>query len=114
MRVFVRCESRRLHYSSIASDVPYYVYILRCSDNSFYVGQSKNPDAREQRHNDGLGGHYTASHRPVRLVYSEEAETLTAALRRERELKRWTHARKATLVAGNVQALHDLSRRKVK
>ena len=99
-----------LNYLHTELDVPHYVYILLCRDKSFYVGQSQNPEARAQRHNDGLGGHYTASHRPVRLVYWEEAESLTAALRREAELKRLTHAKKAALVAGSVQALDKLSR----
>ena len=78
------------------------VYILRCADGTFYTGWAKDPAAREAAHNAGRGAKYTAGRRPVALVYSEPCESMGAALRRERELKRLTRARKAALVAGAV------------
>jgi predicted GIY-YIG superfamily endonuclease len=75
------------------------VYILRCADGTFYTGCAKDPAAREAAHNAGRGAKYTAGRRPVRLVYSEACGSVGAALRRERELKRLTRARKAALVA---------------
>jgi putative endonuclease len=49
----------------------YYVYILRCADDSFYVGSTQDIDSRVEAHNDGRGAAYTFKHRPVYLVYSE-------------------------------------------
>jgi len=49
----------------------YYVYSLRCADDSFYVGSTQDLDSRVKAHNDGRGAAYTFKHRPVHLVYSE-------------------------------------------
>jgi putative endonuclease len=68
------------------------VYILRCGDNSLYVGRTANIELREQTHNEGRGGTYTALRRPVRLLYSERHGTVEEAIARERQLKRWTRA----------------------
>jgi predicted GIY-YIG superfamily endonuclease len=85
----------------------YYVYILRCADDSFYVGSARDLHERVNAHNTGRGAAYTFKHRPVHLVYSESFETGTAALSRERQLKRWSHAKKQALVDGDVQGLKD-------
>ncbi len=53
----------------------HYVYILRCSDDSFYVGSAQNLAARVKSHNDGQGAAYTFKHRPVHLVNSEVGPT---------------------------------------
>ena len=50
----------------------HYVYILRCSDSSLYVGMTSNLDLRLLRHNEGVACGYTAKRRPVRLVHFEE------------------------------------------
>ncbi|OGP56776.1 MAG: hypothetical protein A2V67_15010 [Deltaproteobacteria bacterium RBG_13_61_14] len=90
----------------------YYVYILRCSDNSFYVGSSKDVDERVKAHNKGVGPDYTRNRRPVLQVYSEECESKTAAVNRERQIKKWTRAKKEALIAGNVEKLRQLSKRR--
>lgn len=71
-----------------------YVYILRCSDGTFYTGHSTDLDSRLKAHNDGVAANYTARRRPVELVYSELARTEIAAVQRERQLKRWSAAKK--------------------
>jgi predicted GIY-YIG superfamily endonuclease len=53
-----------------------FVYLLRCSDNSFYVGHTDDLIAREHAHNEGTGAQYTACRRPVMLIYSETFESL--------------------------------------
>jgi putative endonuclease len=78
-----------------------YVYILRCSDNSLYIGATTNLDARLTRHNGGSACAFTASRRPVALVYSEVHDTPEAAMKRERQLKGWTRAKKEALIAGD-------------
>ena len=90
----------------------YFVYFVRCADGSLYVGHTENLDSREKTHNEGLGGRYTAIRRPVRLVYSESFESLEAAVRRERQLKRWSPAKKKALIAGDLKRLKVLSRRR--
>lgn len=76
----------------------YFVYIVRCADGSLYTGYARDPQARLCAHNAGRGARYTSGRRPVRLVYSESFETLSAALKREYELKQWPRGRKQALV----------------
>ena len=87
----------------------HYVYIARCSDGTFYVGHTENLDLRGNEHNDGRGARYTALRCPVRFVHTEIFESLEAAVRRERQLKRWSHAKKQALISGNLQRLKQLS-----
>jgi putative endonuclease len=87
-----------------------FVYILLCSDGTYYVGCTADLRDRERVHNEGHGADYTASHRPVRLVYSEECESWPAAREREAQLKRWSHAKKKALVEGQLEHLHQLAR----
>jgi putative endonuclease len=61
----------------------FYCYILLCSDGSYYVGVSNDPGRRAQEHNDGKGSAWTAARRPVRLAWTEEHATLSAARQRE-------------------------------
>ncbi|MGH7771487.1 MAG: GIY-YIG nuclease family protein [Candidatus Binatia bacterium] len=86
----------------------YYVYVLRCADDSFYVGSAQNLDVRLKAHNAGRGATYTFKHRPVRLVYSEAFGS--EALRRERQLKRWASGKKEALIAGDLDRLKHLGK----
>ena len=88
-----------------------WVYILRCSDSSLYVGYTDDLEARERTHNEGRGGMYTAARRPVRVVYSERFETVDEARTRERQLKGWSGLKKEALVEGDVAELKRLSGR---
>ena len=76
----------------------HFVYIVRCADGSLYTGYARDPKARLIVHNSGKGARYTCSRRPVRLVYSEKFSTLSAALKREYELKQWPRSKKNALV----------------
>ncbi len=76
----------------------HFVYIVRCADGSLYTGYALDPRERIRVHNTGRGARYTSGRRPVRLVYSESFETLSEALKREYELKRWPRARKQALI----------------
>jgi putative endonuclease len=77
----------------------FFVYMVRCSDGSLYTGFAKDPAERARVHNAGKGAKYTRSRLPVSLVYVESCESLSAALKRERELKPWTHAKKEALIS---------------
>jgi predicted GIY-YIG superfamily endonuclease len=80
------------------TDVPHYFYLARCADGALYAGSCVDLAAREARHNRGTGAKYTRSRRPVAVVYHEEFETLSAARKREAEVKRWAKPQKESLV----------------
>jgi putative endonuclease len=84
-----------------------HVYILRCSDESYYVGLTRDLKARISVHNSASGPAFTASRRPVLLVYSESVPTAAAARVRERQIKRWSRIKKAALIAGDRQHRAD-------
>ncbi len=84
------------------------VYILRCADNALYIGETADLEGRLVKHRDGSACVFTARRRPVALVYSELQETRAAALRRERQLKKWTRAKKEALIAGDLALLRRL------
>lgn len=79
----------------------HFVYVIRCADGSLYTGYARDPHAREATHNAGKGARYTSGRRPVRLVYSEEFQTRSEALKREHQLKRLSRAAKEALIAGD-------------
>ena len=74
-----------------------FVYIVRCADGTFYTGWTFDVLARVEAHNRGRGARYTASRRPVTLVYSEPCDSRGAALRREHAVKRLSRAQKSKL-----------------
>lgn len=77
----------------------FYVYMLRCADGTLYTGYTDDPERRARVHNAGKGAKYTRSRLPVELVYREVFGDKSAALRREREIKRLTRAQKLALIA---------------
>ena len=87
------------------TDVGFFVYIARCADGTLYTGWARDPHARIRAHNSGKGAKYTRSRVPVALVYMEACESLSAALKRERQLKPWSRARKEALIAGDRREL---------
>ena len=91
-----------------------FVYILRCADDTLYVGHTHDVIAREKTHNEGRVAHYTTKRRPVRVVYFEEQSSLTKATARKRQLKGWTAKKKEALIAGSLSTLRQLSKRRKK
>jgi putative endonuclease len=79
--------------------MPYSVYILRCTDDSLYVGSTNDLEKRLHQHNHlKSGAHYTKIRRPVQLAYSETVATFHDARAREAELKRLSREEKMELV----------------
>lgn len=78
----------------------HYVYILRCSDGTFYTGWTTDPERRTKVHNSGKGAKYTRARRPVELIYYEEFDDKIEAQRREWAIKQLTRAEKEELIAG--------------
>ena len=74
------------------------VYILECNDGTLYTGWTNDIDKRFKAHNDGKGAKYTKGRRPLKLVYLEELETKSDALKRENEIKKMTKDKKRQLI----------------
>ena len=87
----------------------WYVYILQCENDTFYVGVTQNLDRREQEHKDGTGGHFTNYSRPMRVIYSEDYEDSQTAYKREAQIKRWSRTKKQALILGSFSELKKLS-----
>ena len=84
----------------------YYLYLLRCSDNSLYCGQTKNLKRRIKEHNSNDSkSKYTRARRPIKLVYFEKYKTVNEVLRREWQIKRWSRSKKEALIQGNIALL---------
>lgn len=76
----------------------YYVYLLKCVDNSLYCGYTDDIDKRIKVHNSGKGAKYTRSRLPVSLAYHETFETKSEAMHREAEIKKLSRVEKLNLI----------------
>jgi putative endonuclease len=90
--------------------MPYIVYILECSDGSYYTGSTDDITKRLWHHEQGVEvSSYTYPRRPVRLVWtSEETQHYYDALRWERQIKGWSRAKKQALIRGEFDAIHEI------
>ena len=81
----------------------YYVYIVQCADGTFYTGYTTDVKRRILEHNfSSRSAKYTRSRRPIKLLYKEEYDDLSSALRREHQIKRLSRSAKKALVDKNV------------
>jgi len=88
---------------SEGSDI-WYVYMVRCSDGTLYTGITNNLEKRIEAHNSGKdGARYTRSRRPVKMVYSEQVDSKSAASRLEYQIKRLSLSKKKRLVKSSEQ-----------
>jgi len=89
----------------------YFVYILRCADGSYYIGMSGYLDRRLEEHHSGFYPTcYTFTRRPVELKYTEAYQFVDDAIAREKQLKRWSRAKKEALINGKMGDLKQLAR----
>jgi len=88
-----------------------WVYILECSDGSYYVGSTKDLQRRIWEHNEGIGAKYTARRRPVKVVYAAEFQSIAEAYEREKQLQGWGRAKREALIRGDYDALPELARK---
>lgn len=79
----------------------YFVYILRCGDDTLYTGSTDNIERRLAAHQSGKGAKYTRSRGPLTLVYQEELPDKSAALKREAAIKKLTRPQKLQLLKEN-------------
>jgi len=88
----------------------YWVYILLCADDSYYVGITSRIDERLAEHNAGLNPFaYTYIRRPVILVHCESFTNVDEAIAAEKRIKGWSRAKKRALLCGDWDAMRRLS-----
>ena len=90
--------------------MPYRVYILLCSDGSYYTGSAADVEKRVCEHQDGvMQTSNTYTRRPVKLIWaSEEVERYSDALRFERQVKGWSRVKKEALMRNEFNAIHEI------
>ena len=88
-----------------------YMYILECSDGSYYTGSTKHLELRIQQHQVGEGANHTAKHLPVKLIYYEEYNRIDHAFYREQQIKKWNRKKKEALINGDVNLLPELAKK---
>ena len=87
-----------------------YVYILRCSDDSYYVGSTWNVEHRLWQHNSDVeGAAYTRARRPVILAWSGWYASIAEAFAMEHRIQGWSRAKREALIRGDYAALPRLS-----
>jgi len=90
-----------------------WLYIVRCADGSYYIGITRTSlEMRVAEHNAGTFEGYTASRRPVELVFSQWFDRITDAIENERKLKKWSRAKKEAFIRGDFASLQRLAKRK--
>jgi putative endonuclease len=88
-----------------------YVYILKCDDESYYVGSTRNLDFRLWEHQEGLAAEYTRRRRPVELVWCAEYPNVGEAFFWEKRIQGWSRAKREALIRGDYEALPALAKK---
>jgi predicted GIY-YIG superfamily endonuclease len=91
--------------------LPSWAYLLRCADGSFYAGCTTDLDTRLGQHQGGEIAGYTASRRPVELVWAEECQDINDAIATERRIKGWSRAKKEALIRSDWPVIQRLGSR---
>jgi putative endonuclease len=88
----------------------FFVYILKCSDGSYYTGITNNIELRIEQHNEGMDiKAYTYSRRPVELVFANEFKYIDKAIAFEKQVKGWGRKKKEAIIKDNWEELKGLS-----
>ena len=91
--------------------LPFFAYILHCADDSYYVGHTDDLENRIAHHHRGQIPGYTATRRPVELVWNDTFPSRIEALEAERKIKGWSRAKKQALIRGDWAAIQRLAQR---
>ena len=90
-----------------------YVYLLKCADDTYYTGVTSNLESRMLKHNSGYyPNSYTASRKPLELVFYCEFTDVNKAFETEKQLKKWSRAKKEALINGEFDSLINLAKKK--
>ena len=91
----------------------FYIYILKCADDSFYIGMTNHLDKRMNEHESGkYPGSYTYNRRPIELVFYETFTDPESAYYFEQKIKKWSRAKKLALIEENYHKLPELAKKK--
>ncbi|MEE4023987.1 GIY-YIG nuclease family protein, partial [Gordonia sp. PKS22-38] len=90
-----------------------WAYLLECADGKYYVGSTRDLEARLQQHSSAMIG-FTATRRPIKLVWQAELDTVADAYAIERRIHGWSRRKKQALIAGDIDLLRSLSKRRTK
>ena len=88
-----------------------WVYILRCADGSYYTGHTTNLEMRLAEHQSGEFNGWTRNRLPVELVFAQEMPDKDQAFLAERQIKKWSRAKKEALIAGDWDMLRWLAKK---
>ncbi|HEY2642454.1 MAG TPA: GIY-YIG nuclease family protein [Galbitalea sp.] len=89
-----------------------WTYILKCSDDSYYVGSCRNLEHRVWQHSTGLGSKYTSKRIPVVLVFAHEFDNVGEAYAFEKQIQGWSRAKREALMAQDFNEIRRLSKKK--
>ncbi len=89
-----------------------YVYILECSDGTYYTESTFNLEKRFWEHENFVGANYTRKRQPLKLVFCEEFERVDEAYLREKQVQGWSHAKKKALIEKNYLKIRELAKKK--
>jgi len=92
----------------------FFVYILKCNDDSYYIGHTDDIEKRVGEHNNGTYECYTIDKLPTQLVFSETFQRREDAIAFEIKIKKWNRQKKEALINRDYEALHQLSKKKFK
>ena len=91
----------------------YYIYVLKCADNTYYTGVTNNLIRRFGEHTEGISSKaYTFKRRPLQLVFWEEFSNIEFAIEKEKQIKKWSKKKKEALIQDEYEKLPDLSKKK--
>ena len=90
----------------------FFVYILRCSDGSYYVGHTDDIEKRISMHRSGVGSSYTSSRLPMEPVFVQQFASRDQAIEMERKIKGWTRSKKEALINGDWDRIALLAKKK--
>ncbi|MES2996674.1 MAG: DEAD/DEAH box helicase family protein [Verrucomicrobiota bacterium] len=89
-----------------------YMYVLECADGTFYIGSTVNLQLRLVQHRQGDGAKHTKARLPAKLIYYECFDRIDEAFAREKQIQRWSRAKKFALIQGDIERLKQLSKSK--
>ena len=87
------------------------MYILKCADETYYTGSTKEIEIRVQQHQTGEGANYTSKRLPVKLIYYEEYDRIDEAFYREKQIQGWNRKKKEALMRGEEYLLPQFAKK---
>jgi putative endonuclease len=87
-----------------------YTYILKCADDTYYTGSTKDIQRRFNEHQSGEGANHTKNRLPVEIVYIETFDRIDYAFNREKQIQRWSRKKNEALMEGELNQLKELAK----